>query len=971
MAQTLADAYVRMRPETKEFSADTKRELQGPAEDAGKSTGSHFGSAFTSAVRVAVVGAAALFGVAAAGIKKAVSAASDLAETQSKVNVVFGKGSQSIIAFADDAARNLGQSAQTALDGAAAFATYGKAAGKSGEDLVQFSTRMTTLASDVGSFTNTDPSQVIEDFGSALRGEFDPVEKYGILINDDALRQEALRLHITKTTKEALTPQQRVLAVQSLLFKQTSDAQGDFARTSGGLANQQRILKANFDNISATIGQAFLPIVTKVVKELNDKLIPYLYLVWNTHGPAIIKWLNDAADRFGKWLGTLKVEDIKTFFDNIKDAVEKLTPAIKDLKKESGDDLAATWRVTGIVMKFLADNADILAKALPYLAAGFILAKTAQLASNAAQAAAPFITLLAAAANRRLAASNIELAAAMNAGKVSTVGSTVATEVNTVAENTSILTKIRNVAATVASTVAGVAARAATIAWTAVQWLLNAALSANPIGLVVLAIVALVAAVIIAYKNSETFRDIVQAVWKAIQFAVQWTWENVLKPIFNDFVRILRDYVGPAFVWLYNNVIKPVWGFVSSFIRDNWNGVVKPVFNFLVKMITEDIPNGFNKGVGFIKSAWDKVQEYAKVPVRFVIETVINKGIIGTFNSVAGFLGLSTRINTIGLPAGFASGGFFDGQLPGSPSDVDNMLARGPGGKLVGLASGEYIVNAQDTKRAYPLLEWINSGMQGFAGGGILDFFRSPVGWVTDKLSGPLRSVSERFGDNPMARMVLGLGTKVKDALVDKVKQMLSTFEVLGDSKGSSTGGLAPGITGVLNALRGVFGNVPVISGYRPGSRTLTGNVSYHASGRAIDVAPVLTWARFLNGAFGSRLRELITPWNDLNIHNGRPHQYTGAVWNQHNFAGGNAHIHAAMALGGMLLDNGGAWPSGTIGVNASGRTETVLSGPTMDDLVRLLALILEALQRLAPDLAREMNGATTPLRRISRTGAV
>lgn len=77
----------------------------------------------------------------------------------------------------------------------------------------------------------------------------------------------------------------------------------------------------------------------------------------------------------------------------------------------------------------------------------------------------------------------------------------------------------RQAVATVASTVAQKAAATATKAWAAVQWVLNAALSANPIGLVIAAVVALVAAFVIAYKRSETFRAVVQGSLKAVQAA--------------------------------------------------------------------------------------------------------------------------------------------------------------------------------------------------------------------------------------------------------------------------------------------------------------------------------------------------------------------------------------------------------------------------------------------------------------------
>lgn len=103
--------------------------------------------------------------------------------------------------------------------------------------------------------------------------------------------------------------------------------------------------------------------------------------------------------------------------------------------------------------------------------------------------------------------------------------------------------------------------------------------------------------------------------------------------------------------------------------------------------------------------------------------------------------------------------------------------------------------------------------------------------------------------------------------------------------------------------VRAAFPGMAVLSDLRPGARTLTGNVSYHALGRAVDFPPSKPLAEWVNAKYFGRTRELITPWNSLNIHNGQRHTYTGAVWNQHNFAGGNAHDHWAMANGGIIRE--------------------------------------------------------------------
>ena len=225
-------------------------------------------------VGVALAAAAAAAGAMAIKIGiDGVKAASNLAETQSKVNVIFGESATAITKFASTAATQLGQTRQQAMDAASTFATFGKSAGLAGNDLVKFSTDLTTLSADLASFYNTSPEQAINAIGAALRGESEPIRAYGVLLNDATLKQEALNMGIYDGTG-ALSAQQKVLAAQAVILKQTGDAQGDFARTSGGLANQQRILTAQIENTKAMLGEALLPTVLKVVAFFNNQVIP-------------------------------------------------------------------------------------------------------------------------------------------------------------------------------------------------------------------------------------------------------------------------------------------------------------------------------------------------------------------------------------------------------------------------------------------------------------------------------------------------------------------------------------------------------------------------------------------------------------------------------------------------------------------------------------------------------------------------
>jgi hypothetical protein len=205
----------------------------------------------------AVLPAAAAIGTFTSVIAPAIRAASDFQEATSKVNVVFGRASKSVKDFANDAARNLGQSKQAVLDAAGTFGTFGKAAGLAGDDLSTFTTDFVTLSTDLASFNNTSPEEAVLAIGAALRGESEPLRRYGVLLNDAVLKQEAMTLGIYDG-KGALTAQQKVLAAQAAIYKQTNDAQGDFMRTSDGLANSQRTLKATLDDVKVSIGQAFL-----------------------------------------------------------------------------------------------------------------------------------------------------------------------------------------------------------------------------------------------------------------------------------------------------------------------------------------------------------------------------------------------------------------------------------------------------------------------------------------------------------------------------------------------------------------------------------------------------------------------------------------------------------------------------------------------------------------------------------------
>ena len=221
------------------------------------------------ALKKAFVPATAALGALTAAAVPAVAAASDLEESISKVNVIFGEGAEAVRNFSETAATSLGLSQQAVLDAAGTFGTFGKAAGLGGQDLAQFNNDFTTLAADLASFNNTSPEQAIEAIGAALRGESEPLRSYGVLLNDATLKAEALELGIYDGTG-ALTDQQKILAAQAAIYKQTGDAQGDFQRTQEGLAGQTKIMQAQFADLQAELGKALMPVVMALLPIVAD-----------------------------------------------------------------------------------------------------------------------------------------------------------------------------------------------------------------------------------------------------------------------------------------------------------------------------------------------------------------------------------------------------------------------------------------------------------------------------------------------------------------------------------------------------------------------------------------------------------------------------------------------------------------------------------------------------------------------------
>ncbi|MBF4613745.1 tape measure protein [Curtobacterium sp. VKM Ac-1376] len=660
---------------------------------------------------------------------------------------------------------------------------------------------------------------------------------------------------------------------------------------------------------------------------------------------------------------SLSSGDTDTALGSVGESLSKLTPAFaafRDQLPELGDSVgklaAAGITVLAGVLGFLADHVDTLIKYMPLIVAGFIAWQLATRATAAASVVLRTAELLALPVQIRRNALRLDAARLEYQTALATRANTAATASNTAATNVGAVASLRSRAALVAQRVATVASAVAARAAAAGQWLLNAALAANPIGIVVAALAALVAGIVWAYNNIGWFRDLVNGAFSLISVAAQavggwfvwlwktavqpaltaigsavsylwstwispifqlvgaifrwlwtsviaptaalirgavvntlgaaftwlWTgviqpvfgfigamfstwWNGVVLPIFSAVVGFLRNTLGPVFTWLRDSIIKPVFDGIGTVVRGVWNSWIKPVFDKIVDIAKNTVPKAFTAMKDGIGKAWGLVKSVVKAPIKFIVETVIQGGIIDNFNKLAKVFH-TDPLPKVELPKGFATGGY-----------------TGPGGKYepAGIVHrGEYVFTKEQTERlGVGRLQAIANN--GYANGGLVGAASSSWDWLKGKagkawdwtknaaetaksiVSDPTGTLGKLVkgmigkvpGAGAMLDMAKGVGSKVLSGVIDKIKGIGDTGDA-GTFGGNGANGNLPS-TSLAQALGFAPGSgVGATGGLLKKAAASAWNTAYRASGGALRLtegyrdlkAQQYRWSLFKSG---------------------------------------------------------------------------------------------------------------------------
>ena len=220
----------------------------------------------TKAVKLAAV-IAGLFKLG----KTALDTASDLEEVQNVVNVTFGSAAAEINEFSKSAIKSFGLSELSAKRYASTFMAMSNGMGVATDSGKTMSIELTKLVGDMSSFYNVSQDIASTALTSVYTGETESLKKFGVVMTEANLEAFALSRGITKQYS-AMSQAEKVALRYNYVMAQTSQAQGDFARTSGSWANQIRILKEQYATFMGTLGTALKQVLLPLLQTLNNIL---------------------------------------------------------------------------------------------------------------------------------------------------------------------------------------------------------------------------------------------------------------------------------------------------------------------------------------------------------------------------------------------------------------------------------------------------------------------------------------------------------------------------------------------------------------------------------------------------------------------------------------------------------------------------------------------------------------------------
>ena len=641
------------------------------ATKSGQSFGKSFNNVAVGISKTVGIISVAVGGMVAAFGKVALDGAMSLEATEAKYNTVF----DGFTAQADQMVKDFQK-----LTPASKASTRSMASGL--QDLLvpmghsrEEATKMTTETMGlIGALTNfnseTETAESVQaKFAGALTGETQGLKSLGIQISTATIEQYALAKGYVKSADQ-IDLQVKSQVILAMATEQSGDALAAYNEESLDTKTKMALMKSQFEDTAASIGADMLPIVNKLMsafKVFSDAIIPPLSEAFSGL-VGIFGNVDGAAEKFASGVQgiTNKITEV------LPSIIEKGAEIVLSLV--SGIVQAAPSLITGI-MGVLPTIITTMLEMLPeILDAGMkillaIVEGIAQALPELIQAAGEIITKLATGLEEMFPAlAPITDAFQWLGENIVTVLAVLTPLIAAIAGYNGVIAVQAGLTMAVATGHKLLAAGQAIV--TAAQWLLNTALTANPIGVVVAAIGALIAVFVLLYKNSDVVRETLLGAWEAIKSGVgaaisavtgffqglidfiSDNWQAVLLFIIDPIsgaLKLLYD-LNPKFKEWVDGIIdyfKELPVKVSEFFNDIVAGVVKWVED-LIKTVTEEVPRVISDIAKLFEELPEKAIEWGKNLIGGFIDgigsmiTAVTDTVKNVIGGVADFLGFNS-----------------------------------------------------------------------------------------------------------------------------------------------------------------------------------------------------------------------------------------------------------------------------------------------------------------------------------------
>ena len=409
--------------------------------------------------------------------------------------------------------------------------------------------------------------------------------------------------------------------------------------------------------------------------------------------------------------------------------------------------------------------------------------------------------------------------------------------------------------------------------------------------------------------------------WDAIKSTASSLWENVKKAI-TDKWNALKGAIdtgisnlktGLSNAWTnIKNTAYTAWDNVKSTIMGRWNDL-KTKFDTAITNLKTALSNAWGSIRDTAERMWGQVRDKIKAPIRVVLDTVVNKGLIRGYNFLAGKVG-AKKIDEINI--GFRQGGYTGNISPSKVAGVvhgDEQVIKSPSRRKFE-RENPGVLDYINERGELPVQQEHGPALPQYRAARLPqgDFLESAKNWFSGKISA-LTDLGKHLldgvpdlGNNMVGDMLRSAVAKMKNAVLDKVKRLFGfgpgeDGSVTAAPNGSGPGGVGMGWRAMKSWIERQRGlGARVTSAFRPGAITATGFKSLHGLGRAIDiVGPNMRaiFARIVQAYGVGKIKQLIySPMKALNIHEGRRYHPSAITMRGHW-----DHVHWGMQSGGLV----------------------------------------------------------------------